>query len=130
MATTKLSASVQAPQILDYPRGDTRVLNIQINNADGTPFDLTGSTVFFTLNASLNPTDDGTDTTAALKTSTSSFSTPTNGLAQITLTNTLTQPLSAGTYYYDVQLKDNSGNIYSLGQNTFKVVSDITTRIS
>lgn len=128
MAT--LTASTQAPLIKDYPRGDTRTLDIQINNSDGTPFNLTGCTVYFTLNSLQNPTDDGTDNTAALKTSTNSFSSPTSGLAVITLTNALTQPLAAGDYWYDIQLKDGSGNITSLGANKFKVIDDITTRIT
>lgn len=129
MAT--ITASTQAPPITAYPRGDTRVLNIQVYQSDGaTPFNLTGCTVYFTLNSSKAPTDDGTDVSAALKTSTNSFSTPASGLAVITLTNTLTQPLVGGKYYYDIQLKDSSGNITSLGQNTFTVVDDITTRIT
>ena len=125
-----ITASTQAPPIVAYPRGDTRTLSIQVNNADGTPFNLTGCTVYFTLNVSKTPADDGTDSSAALKASTSSFSTPTNGLATITLTNALTQPLVGSRYYYDIQLKDGSGNITSLGQSTFTVTDDITTRIS
>lgn len=128
MAT--ITASTQAPPITGYPRGDTRTLSIQVNNADGTAFNLTGCKVYFTLNLSKTPADDGTDSSASLIASTSSFSTPTNGLATITLTNTLTQPLVGGKYYYDIQLKDGSGNITSLGQNTFTVIDDITTRIT
>ena len=123
--------SVQAPQIQNYIRGDSRVLNIQVYNSDGvTPFNLTGCEVFFTLNTSSTPTDDGTDATAALKKSTSSFTAPTTGLATITLLNTDTQPLVQGTYYYDIQLKDGSGNITSLAQNSWGVVDDVTTRIT
>lgn len=128
MAT--ITASTQAPPIKDYPRGDTRTLSIQINNSDGTAYNLTGCTVFFTLNASKTPGEDATDSTAALKTSTSSFSTPSSGLATLTLTSTLTAALAEGTYYYDIQLKDGSGNITSLGRNTFRVIDDITTRTS
>ena len=125
------AVSTQAPAITKFIRGDSRVLNIQVYQSDGvTPFNLTGCTVYFTLNTSSTPTDDGTDATAALKTSTSSFSTPSNGLATITLTNSQTQSLSPTTYYYDIQLKDGSGNITSLGQNTWQVIADITTRVT
>lgn len=125
------NVSTKAPAIQNYIRGDTRVLNIQVYESDGvTPFNLTGCEVFFTLNTSQTPTDDGTDNTAAIKISTSTFSTPTTGLATLTLTNAETQPLSAGQYYYDIQLKDSSGNITSLGANTFGVNDDITTRIT
>lgn len=126
-----ITASTPAPPITAYPRGDTRTLNIQVNQSDGvTPFNLTGCTVYFTVNVSKTPADDGTDSSAILKTSTNSFVAPTTGLATITLTNTLTQPIPGGKYYYDVQLKDGSGNITSLGQSTFTVVDDITTRIT
>lgn len=125
------SVSTKAPAITNYIRGDSRTLSIQVYQSDGvTPFNLTGCEVFFTMNTSTTPTDDGTDTTAALKVSTSSFSSPSSGLATLTLTNTLTQPLVAGTYFYDIQLKDASGNITSLAQNTWTVVDDITTRIT
>jgi hypothetical protein len=125
------SVSTKAPQITNYVRGDSRVLDIQVYQSDGqTPFNLTGCEVFFTLNSSNSPTDDGTDTTASLRVSTSSFSAPTTGLATLTLTNTLTQPLVPNVYFYDIQLKDSAGNITSLAQNTFQVIPDITTRIT
>lgn len=125
------SVSTKAPVISNYIRGDSRQLNIQVYESDGvTPFNLTGCEVFFTLNTSSTPTDDGSDTTAALKISTTTFSSPSTGLAILQLTNTLTQPLIQGNYFYDIQLKDGSGNISSLAQNTFGVIDDITTRIT
>lgn len=123
--------STQAPKIEKYVRGDSRTINIQFYESDGaTPFDLTSCEVFLTLNSSQNPAVDSSDTSAALKKSTSSFSDPTTGLASLTLTNTDTQNLAPGIYYYDVQLKDNSGNISSLASNTWEIIDDITTRIS
>jgi hypothetical protein len=125
------SVSTQAPKIQKYIRGDSRQLNIQFFQSDGvTPFDLTGCEVFFTLNSSQTPTDDTSDTGASLKKSTTSFTNPASGLATITLTNLDTQPLAPNTYYYDIQLKDSSGNVTSLQSNTFEVVADITTRIA
>ena len=124
-------ASTQAPVIKNYIRGDSRLLNITILQSDGvTPFNLTGCEVFFTLNLQSMPPNSSTDASAALATSTSTFTNPTSGVAQIQLTNAQTQPLTAGTYYYDVQLKDASGNITSLAQNQFIVITDITTRIT
>ena len=125
------SVSVKAPQIQNYIRGDSRVLNIQVYQSDGvTPFNLTGCEVFFTLNTSSTPASDGTDTSAALKKSTTSFASPTSGLASITLLNTDTSGLVQGTYNYDIQLKDGSGNITSLAQNTWSIIDDISTRIT
>ena len=135
-----MKVSTQAPKIQNYIRGDSRTLIIPVYQSDGvTPFNLTGCTVYFTLNAAQQPSDDGTDSTAVIKKSvtggflTTYGSLPTAAygwIAQITLQNTDTQPLTAQTYYYDVQLKDNAGNIYSLGSNQFSVIDDITTRVS
>jgi len=139
-----ITASVQAPQIKNYIRGDSRVLVIPVYEADGvTPFNLTGCTVFFTLNLSQTPPDDGTDVTAIIAKSVNSgfvqsYTSPTVNLpnlnnvpyiAEITLLNTDTQPLSNVVYYYDIQLLDGSGNISSLGSNSFSCNDDITTRI-
>ena len=139
------SVSTNAPPITNYIRGDSRLLLIPCYEADGvTPFDLTGCEVYFTLNLSDAPPDDGTDTTAAIKKSVSSdwlqsYTSPTVNLpnlnnayyiAQIQLANADTQPLTADEYNYDLQLKDSGGNISSLGQNTWTVIDDITTRVS
>ena len=116
--------------IRNYIRGDSRVINIQVYKSDGvTPFDLTGCEVFFTVNASNNPTAD-TDASAVIALKTSSFSTPTNGLATVTITNAISQDIAPATYYYDVQLKDSSGNVTSLQQNQFIIVADITRSVS
>lgn len=123
-------ASTPAPKIQKYVRGDSRVLEVPVTNADGTPFDLTGCTVYFTLNLSETPTDDGTDTTAVIKKGITSIPDPELGVVDIPLTNADTQPLTEDTYWYDIQLKDNSGNITSLARNTFTVIDDITTRIT
>lgn len=139
-----ITASIQAPQIKNYIRGDSRLLLIPVYEADGvTPFNLTGCTVYYTLNASNTAPDDGTDATAAIKKSVSSgfldvYTSPTVNLpqasvpyiAQIQLLNADTQPLVNETYYYDIQLKDGSGNISSLGQNTWSVQDDTTTRVT
>lgn len=124
------SVSTKAQPIKDYIRGDSRVLNIQVNQSDGvTPFNLTGCEVFFTVKANSNDTSD-TDTSAVIALKTSSFSNPASGLATLTITNAISQDIAPGVYFYDVQLKDSFGNITSLGQNTFTINADITRAIS
>jgi len=128
-----MKVSTQAPQIQNAIRGNTYILNIPVYQSDGvTPFNLTGGTVYFTLNSSSTPASDGTDASAAIKKQVSSFITPSGGSypsqAQIVLANTDTSGLSQGVYYYDIQVKDGSGNIISLAANTFSVIDDITTR--
>lgn len=128
MAT--IQASTQAPKIINYPRGDSRLISVNIFQSDGiTPFDLTGCEVWFTVNSNSNNTADN-DTSAAFQVKTSTFTNPTSGNAQLQITNTMTQDVNPGTYYYDVQVKDASGNITSLGQNQFLVIADVTRSVT
>ncbi len=136
-------------KVRNYIRGDSRLIASTWVAPDGvTPINITGCTVFFTLNSSQTPTDGGTDTTAVIKKSTSSHICPANvtlpdgrvftagqntaalGVSWVSLLNTDTQPLLEQIYWYDVQLKDGAGNIISKMRDTFQVIDDITTRIS
>jgi|ERR1035437_2768255 hypothetical protein len=124
-----ITASTQAPVIKNYIRGDSRVLNFTFLQSDGvTPFNLTGCTVFFTVNANSNNTAD-TDVSAVIAVNTSTFTAPLTGIASITLTNAVTQDIAPNTYYYDVQLADANGNITSLAQNLFIVIADVTRSV-
>lgn len=118
--------AIKSPTIKDFPRGDSRTVNIQVLEPDGvTPFDLTGSKVYFTVNASSNNTAD-TDASAAIALNTSVFANPQSGIATLQITSALTQDMAPGTYYYDVQVRDSSGNISSMPQGQFIVIADVT----
>lgn len=111
-------------KIKDVIRGDSHTINLTITNA-GTAVNLTGYTVFFTVNASESPSDD---TGAAIQKTVTSHSDPTNGKTVITLAPADTSSLTPGTFWYDIQLKDGSGNITSFEKDKFILVSDITRR--
>jgi len=111
-------------KIKDYIRGDTRVVDINCFQSDGvTPLDITGSTVYFTVNASQSPTDDSG---AAFQKTTTSHIAPTLGQTSIKILPADTQSLTPGVFYYDIQVKDASGNITSLKQDEFDINADIT----
>lgn len=111
-------------KIKDYIRGDTQVISLQCYQSDNvTPLDLTGATVYFTVNSSNAPTDD---TSAAFQKTTSSHTAPTLGQTSITINASDTQSLTPGTYYYDVQVTDASGHKTSLKKDVFVINSDIT----
>ena len=110
-------------KIKDYIRGDTRVINLACLKSDGTALDLTGATVRFTLSATQAPTDD---LSAILQKSVFTHTSPAAGLTQITINPADTQNLTPGSYFYDVQVKDASGNITSIKQDTFIINPDIT----
>ena len=124
------SVSTPGQPITNYIRGDSRTIQINVFQSDGvTPFNLTGCEVFFTVNANTNNTADS-DATAVIALKTSTFANPALGVATLLLTNTVTQDIAPGVYYYDVQLKDSAGDITSLQQNTFQIVADVTRSIT
>lgn len=103
-------------------RGDTHTLSLVITGATG-PVDLTGSTVFFTVNANKEPADD---TAAIIHKVVTIHSDPLLGKTIIKLDPADTDSLTPGKYWYDIQVKDSFGDISSLPKDLFTIVSDIS----
>jgi hypothetical protein len=104
-------------------RGDTRTVNLTFLESDGTtPVDLTGGTVYFTVNISSDPADD---TSIAFQKTATSFTDATAGQHTFTLTHSDTN-IDPGTYWYDSQFKDAVGNYLSSYRGKFIVQSDVT----
>lgn len=91
-------------------------------DSTGTPVDLTGGTVWFTVNTSNSPS---TDSGAVIQKSTSSFTDPTSGVVTFTLSSTDTD-ITPGTYYYDTQFVAADDSVTSTKRDKFIVISDIT----
>ena len=109
--------------ISDVVRGDTRTVNLTFLDSDGsTPLNLTGGTVYFTVNSSSDPSDD---TSVAFQKSATSFTSATTGEHTFTLTHSDTN-ITPATYYYDAQFVDSVGNYLSSYRGKFIVVSDVT----
>ena len=106
-----------------YYRGDTQNIVVQFTDSMNTPINITGWTVFFTLK------DDITvpDVSALISKDITSHTDPTLGLTTISLANTETDNL-IGTYYYDVQYKDDSSNIETVLEGTMQFNEDVTRR--
>lgn len=111
-------------KIKDVIRGDSHTINLTISNA-GTAVDITGYTVYFTVNSSSAPSDDST---ASIQKDVTTHTDPTLGQTTITLEPADTASLTPGTYWYDIQLKDASDNITSFAKDKFILISDITRR--
>lgn len=104
-------------------RGDTRHVNLTFLEADGTTaIDLTGGTVYFTVNTSDDPTDD---TAVAFQKSATSFTDATHGKHTFTLTHANTN-ITPATYWYDAEFIDGVGSYLSSYRGKFVVQSDIT----
>jgi hypothetical protein len=107
-------------------RGDSRNIDVTFVDTDGvTPINLTGGTVYFTVNSSKDPSDD---TSASVQKNVTSHTAATLGKSRVSLVPTDTSGLAAGTYYYDIQLKDAAGTVVSGAADKFIIKADITRR--
>ncbi len=104
----------------DFYRGDTKEVKVTITKADGSPFDLTGATITFTMKK-----DDTDPDAEAVIQKTAVISTPASGEALLTLTATDTNQ-DTGEYFYDFQLVDSSGKVTTLLKETISVLQDVT----
>lgn len=92
----------------------------------GSPYDITGSTVFFTMKDNVDRPDSEA---AAKKTITSHFN-PSGGISHIDLDAADTYNLRIQHYYYDVQIKLTDGKIYTVVKGRITVQADVTRRTS
>lgn len=125
--------------ITNIIRGDSQLF-IPTVTANNSPLNITGFTVFFTVNSNNNPTDDSgailekqvtpATTTLVLFNGVTYTINPAQGQCAIQLANSDTQNLVPGGYFWDIQVVDTSGNVVSLKQGTFTIIADITRRIS
>lgn len=130
-------------------RGDTKKWSIALVDDQGAAFDLTGCTVWFTAKTAISNVADDADAVISHKividgsgvaTSADGFAiggihpttgNPASGAASGVLTQTLSAAdstaLSAGTYVYDLQVKDSNGEVYTpiLGMS-LTVIEDVT----
>ena len=110
---------------LTHYRGDTLSRLITITNSDGTAFNLTGYTAFFTIkNISDNSADDSG---AILAKSWTTHSDPTNGKTLLTATSA-EMAIDEGTYKYDVQIKSTVNAITTVIAGEITILEDITKR--
>lgn len=105
-------------------RGDTRTVNLTFLESDGsTPIDLTGGTVYFTVQSSSDPADDTTD--LQFQKTATSFTDATNGQHTFTLTHANTN-IDPGSYWYDAEFVDSVGSYLSSYRGKFTIQSDTT----
>jgi len=103
-------------------KGDTLGIDLQVNNEDGTGFDLDGSTVYFTAKKEINDTD--ADAVISYETTTE-FSSTTTGLVAITIPATTMDDLD-GCYVYDIQVKFSDGTVFTPLTGVLVVKDDVT----
>jgi hypothetical protein len=108
---------------LNIKRGDTWSRTIYFTNDDNVPIDITGWTIFFTVKAKA----DDLDAAAIISKTITSFSNPTAGEAEISLTSTDTNQ-TIGSYLFDLQVKTNLNEIFTVVEGIITITKDITIR--
>jgi hypothetical protein len=108
---------------IEIKRGDTwsKILYFEDNNC--VHIDITGWTIYFT--AKLDITDSDGD--AEIEKTITVFSNPLNGEAELSLSSEDTD-LATGNYFYDIQVKTNLDEIYTIVEGVLTITQDITTR--
>lgn len=82
-------------------RGDTAILNLAINNADGTPYQITGDdTILFTVKKNTAARD------VIIQKAVSD--------SKVSITPKETESLEYGTYCYDVELRRTDGFVSTI----------------
>ncbi len=110
---------------LQIKRGDTWSRIIIFENEDKERLDITGWTVFFTVKIKI----DDPDSAAIISKTITTFSNPTNGEAEISLTSTDTAQ-ERESYLFDIQVKTNNNEIITVLEGTITITQDITQRTS
>jgi len=107
-------------------KGNPYSATITITNSNGTPYDLTGKTVLFTVKKMNDTTVDITDATALIKTTATNVAPFTSGVTTLTILEASTN-IPVGEYKADIRIYSGLG--VKLNSETFTVsVIDIVTR--
>lgn len=110
--------------VFEINRGDYHTVKAVFKKEDGTAYDLTDHTLFFTAKKDLNETDDE----AKIFKRITDISNPTSGIVYIALTDEDTS--EAGDYNYDIQLRFPDGKITSSRKGKLIIYQDVTLSIS
>jgi len=120
---------------LNHTRGDSLSRIITIEYSDGTAFNLTGYTAFFTIK---NLDDKSLDDSSAIFTKswvvvsfvdqkTGTTITPANGKTLLTATAS-EMSIQPNIYKYDIQIKSPAGDITTVIIGQFEIIDDTTKR--
>lgn len=108
---------------MEIIKRDDSDFQLTFKDIDGNAIDLTNGVVFFTV----KKVKIDTDVNAIIKKEITTFDDASSGIALLSLTAEETD-ISAGDYWFDIQLKDSNGKITSSSAGRFLVMQDITIR--
>jgi len=105
-------------------RGDDKTYTLEFLKDDGSPIDITGWKIYFTMKQHLNMSDDR----AGVKVDVTTHDDPVNGKTSIYLSKEDTTDLLLCVYFFDIQVKKVGGDILTVMAGKIKVLGDVTRR--
>jgi hypothetical protein len=107
-----------------WTRGDSGRLDVTVTQSDGTAYDLTGATLFLTVKNALTDADSA----AVIRKEVTTHDAPEEGESYFEILTT--DNATAGVRFYDVQLVTDLGDVFTLFGGIWKVVGDVTSRVT
>jgi hypothetical protein len=108
-----------AYQELFLEQGTTFTTNITLDDIDGVPYDLTGTTA----KSQIRKSYYSANTTAEF---TITINTPTDGTILLSLGANTTANIAAGRYVYDVAIKDTANTVTRVLEGIVNVIPQVT----
>ncbi len=108
-------------------RGDDANLTITFTDENNEVIDLTGYTVFFNVKR-IKDLDINDDTTSVISKTIVNIPNAQNGIVIINLSNSETDVM-IGQYAWDLQLKNQTGEISSTQKGTLVILQDVSKNI-
>lgn len=105
-------------------KGDTYPVRVQVLNEDGTSFDLTNCTVFFTVKKRY----EDTDAQALISVDQTSHISALDGITEFPMINEDVNIV--GSFIYDIKVKNASNIIYSIITDKILFENHVTIRTS
>jgi len=102
-------------------RGDNFSRTIIFEDADGSPIDVTGWELRFTVKAKITDPDSSAVIAKVINT----FSDPTSGIIELELTSTDTNQI-IGSYLFDIQIKTANNEIFTILEGIITITQDVT----
>ena len=105
---------------------NTKIYTMTFTNSVGVAIDITDCTIYFTIK-SMESSPTVTDTNALLHKIIlpAAHTTPSAGITSMTLTNDNLN-IDVGTYYFDFQMINASGEITTLQKGVYKILERVT----
>lgn len=121
-------ASLGLGNKIEIFRGDDYSRDINLTDGNEDAIDITGWDIFFTAKDTQEYADDTDDSVAIIAVS-ASLTTPTAGVATITVASETTDSITPGDYVYDIQRVDGT-DVRTLLRGDLEIKADVTRRTS